>query len=156
MVRFPRPLLAFVMLSALGSTGCIEALKLVGASLELASVIARSSSSGSSARPSSTPCCYAREDPTPVEGAVDRPISECELARGRYRETHPAEDDVPPQLRCTAEGDYPRLAATAPPGRVLLPSDGPPSLPSSPPPPPPSERTAAEPPPSPPASPEVL
>jgi hypothetical protein len=153
MVRLPRPLFALVMLSALGSTGCIQALKLVGASLELAAAIARTSSSGPS---KSTPCCYAREDPTPVEGAVDRPMSECELARGRYREAHPAEGDVPPALRCTGEGDYPRLAVTTPPGRVLLPSDGPPPLPVSPPPPPPSERTSAEPPPSPPASPEVL
>ena len=112
-------LLATVMLTAAASTGCIQGLQLAEASLRLTGAIievaaaasASSSSSGQSAEANA--CCYTRANPTPVQGAVDRPMSECELARGRWRETHQDQNELPEELRCLANGSYPKI--TPPP-----------------------------------------
>lgn len=113
-----RFLLGLAVLPALLSTGCLSglrateaALRVTGAVLEVAAIAAASSPGDNR----SGACCYTRENPTPVEGSVDRPMSECELARGRYREAHQDEDDVPPELRCLADGSYPGVSRPSPP-----------------------------------------
>lgn len=108
-----RRLVPVLALLALGSTGCIEAIKITGALLEVAATAAVSRGGSPSGGGSSSNCCYARENPTPVEGAVDRPMSECELSRGRWRETHQGEDEVPPHLQCLADGSYPAVPPSA-------------------------------------------
>lgn len=110
------------MLAAVGSTGCIEALKIADASLRLTGAIidiAASGNGGSNGSQGSNACCYSRENPTPVEGAVDRPMSACELARGRWREANQDQDEVPAELHCLGDGSYPKVFAPASPGPSL-------------------------------------
>lgn len=111
--------LAVVMLATLGSTGCIEALRATDAVLRLSVAVVEVAAAVSAADrgKGSEPCCYSRENPTPVEGAVDRPMSACEIARGRWREAHQEADDVPPELQCLADGAYPKVPSPAAPAR---------------------------------------
>lgn len=119
--------LAVVMLATLGSTGCIEALRATDAVLRLSVAVVEIAAAASAADSGkgSEPCCYSREDPTPVEGAVDRPMSECELARGRWREAHQDADDVPPELQCLADGAYPRVSVPPAPTTPAEPAAAP-------------------------------
>ncbi len=107
------------MLAAVGSTGCIEALKIADASLRLTGAIVEIAAATPSGNGGSNACCYSRENPTPVEGAVDRPMSACELARGRWREANQDQDEVPAELHCLGDGSYPKVVAPASPGPSL-------------------------------------
>src|SRR5262245_40013991 len=109
--------LAIAMLAAVGSTGCIGGLRMAEASFRLVGAVvevAAGAAAGSGgSNHGSDACCYSRENPTPVQGAVDRPMSECELARGRWREENQDQNEIPEELRCLADGSYPRVSAPA-------------------------------------------
>lgn len=105
-----RPLAALVAATALLSTGCIEGLKIAEATLRLTAAVVEIGAAAAAASERSGACCDVRHDPTPTTGRVDRPMSECELARGRFREAHQHLDEVPPELRCLADGSYPRVS----------------------------------------------
>jgi hypothetical protein len=104
-----RSLLALSMITALASTGCVQ----IGVAV-LEGVIKAAASSGGGRSNGGGSIFYHREGATPVEGPVDRAMSACELERGRWREEHQEQDDVPPALRCTLDGGYPRVPLPAP------------------------------------------
>lgn len=121
--------LVALVLAAAGSTGCFRNARAVEATFGLAAAIiqvaaAAASDSGGSRHtwtdhgkdhPQRDDCCYSRENPTPVDGPVDRPISECEIARGRWREAHQDQDEVPAELRCLDDGSYPAVSMSPAP-----------------------------------------
>lgn len=132
-------LLALAMLTAFGTTGCREALQIAALSLQVAPAVvevAVAASKASENSHESNTCCYSREDPTPVLTAVYRPMSACELERGRWREAHQDQSEVPEELHCLDNGAYPRVAPyyTAPPSRIIPGGDVdvPPPLPAAP------------------------
>jgi len=106
-----RSLLALTLLTTIGTAGCFKGgpelgLKILGA----VALVAADAAIRSAAHGGGGSCCYVREGATPVEGSVDRPISECELERGRWREANQNEDAPPPRLRCLADGSYPMVS----------------------------------------------
>lgn len=94
-----RGFLLLAMGTALGSTGCAYVL---GAIFE--------ASVKSAARGEKAWSNAGREDAPPVEWPVDRAMTACELERGRWREAHQDQDEIPPELSCLADGSYPKVA----------------------------------------------
>ncbi|MFO0586242.1 MAG: hypothetical protein U0441_01820 [Polyangiaceae bacterium] len=127
---------ALVALVGLGSSGCVQTLQLVGASLELAGAIADASRASQASQPPPPEEPTAEPDTRVLSAEVDKspgwPMSECELARGRWREAHQDQDVPPPELRCLADGAYP--PAPRPPNAFVAPVDAEPPAPAATPP----------------------
>lgn len=123
----------------------MQTLQLVGASLQLAGAIADiSRASQASQPPPEEPIAEpdGRVTSAQVDPSSERPMSECELARGSWREKHQDQDVPPAELRCRADGAYP--AVRQPPNAFIAPVDADmlPAAPDAPKPPPPKDPAA--------------
>jgi hypothetical protein len=125
-----RSVLVLAIVTGIGSSGCLKGLDVTLRVLDATARVAAATAplwtapSTSSADPGA--CCYVRENPTPVALPVDRSMTECEIARGRWREAHQEQDDPPPELQCLADGSYPRMSpARVPPPASASPSETP-------------------------------
>lgn len=133
-----RSLLALVVVSGIASVGCkgIEIpLRILDASVRVAAATAPLWTSSGPSRSDAGACCDTEEAFTPAQVTVDRPISECEIERGRWREAHQDEDVPPPSLRCLADGTYPQVPAPVAPVTPAQPLESSPEEAPEPPPP---------------------
>lgn len=135
----PRRVLALCITLGLGSAGCAQ----LGAGLVTAMVELPIRAAFAGVGPSKPG--YSGTVP-PAD------FSECELARGRWREAHQDAEDVPPEYQCEPGGDWPggrpAPAAATPARQAMLPArQDPPPTPQEPA--PTSVATPSSPPPAP-------
>lgn len=125
MFRTPRRVLLVAVLVGVASSGCTkQTLPLLGLGIELAANIAvAAATQPSSPRPDPQSEEESAGFGTPVNAPVERPMSDCEMERGRWREAHQDQDDPPPELWCREDGSYPKIAKrpATPPGTFVAP-----------------------------------